>query len=100
MIHTKNYYLDVSSTLSRSQQPMFDLGYSLDIPSNDVYSTGWVYEKPSTWGKEHQLITRPDPEYFAPENIIRSNVLPSINLNDPVYQFDRSHFTYNLGSMK
>ena len=93
---TKNYFLNSSTTISRSEEPLFGLGYSLDIPANDIYTAGWIFEKPSTWGSENLLITRSDPEYFAPGGFIRSNVLPHINLNDPVYQFDRSKHTYKL----
>ena len=96
MIHTKNFYLNTSTTYSRSEEPIFDLGYSLDIPYNDIYTAGWQYTKPETWGKENLLITRPDPEYFAPGGIIRSNILPHININDPIYAFDRSKHSYKL----
>ena len=40
MIQTKNYYLNTTATYSRSEEPLFDLGYSLDIPANDIYFTG------------------------------------------------------------
>ena len=96
MIHTKNFYLNTSTTYSRSEEPIFDLGYSLDIPYNDIYTAGWQYTKPETWGKENLLITKPDPEYFAPGGIIRSNILPHININDPIYAFDRSKHSYKL----
>ena len=96
MIQTKNFYLNTSTTYSRSEEPIFDLGYSLDIPYNDIYTAGWQYTKPETWGKENLLITRPDPEYFAPGGIIRSNILPHININDPIYAFDRSKHSYKL----
>jgi len=96
MILTKNYYLNTSTTYSRSEPIFTDLGYSLDIPANDIYTAGWIFKKPETWGRENNLITRPDPEYFAPGGIIRSNVIPHINPNDPVYSFDRSKYTYKL----
>ena len=96
MIQTKNWYLNTSTTISRSEPVFTDLGYSLDIPANDVYTAGWQFTKPNTWGKENLLVTRPDPEYFAPNGIIRSNVLPSINPEDPVYKFQRSEHSYTL----
>ena len=99
MIQTKNWYLNTSTTYQRSEEPLFDKGYSLGIPSNDIYSTGWIFEKPNTWGSEHKLITKPDPEYFAPGGEIRSNVLPLINPDNPIYMFDRSQYTYNLTSL-
>ena len=96
MIHTKNYYMNTSTAYHRSEEPMFDIGYSNDIPENDIYTAGWQLSKPDTWGKEHVLITRSDPEYFAPGNYIRSNVIPHININDPIYTFDRSDHSYVL----
>ena len=95
MIQTKNFYLNTTNTINRSEETFFDLGYSLDIPANDIYTAGWITAKPDTWGKEHVLITRSDPEYFAPGEI-RKNVIPHININDPVYSFERSNFTYTL----
>ena len=95
-MQTKNFYLNESTTIARSSPLFSDLGYSLDIPWNDIYSTGWQYTKPETWGKENLLITRPDPEYFAPGGIVRSNVLPSINIHDPIYKFSRAKYTYKL----
>ena len=94
MIQTKSFYQNESVLYSRSEEPMFDLGYSLDIPANDIYTAGWIGVKPETWGKENLLITRPDPEYFAPGNIIRSNVIPHINPHDPIFQFDRRNYTF------
>ena len=96
MILTKNYYLPETITIARSLKPMFDIGYSLDIPHNPVYNTGWQFSKPDTWGKEHLLITRPDPEFYAPDNLVRSNgVVPEININDPIYSFNRENYTYD-----
>ena len=96
MIQTKNYYSNDTTMVSRSQPMFTDLGYSLDIPWNDIYTAGWQDSKPDTWGFENKLITRSDPEYFAPENIIRSNIIPQINPHDPIYSFDRSKFTYTI----
>ena len=97
MIQTKNFYLNTSTTYSRSEPTFTDLGYSVEIPANDVYTAGWQFEKPETWGRENNLITRPDPEYFAPGGVIRSNNgYPSINPHDPIYTFNRANYTYKL----
>ena len=93
---TKNYYANEMNQVRRSQAPWQDLGYSLDIPWNQVYSTGWQFGG-NRWGEQEKvLITRPDPEFYAPDNIIRSNVIPEINPSNPIYQFDRSKYTYRL----
>ena len=86
---------------SRGMPSYHDAGYTLDIPWNDVYTTGWMDGDPKhdtgkVWGTENQLATRRDPEYFAPDNIVRSNIIPIINLNNPIYSFDRSQFVYKV----
>lgn len=96
MIETKKFYLNDMSTYTRGELTYTDLGYSLDIPANDVVTAGWISQKPETWGKEGLLITRSDPEYYAPDNLIRSNVLPSVNIHDKIYSFDRSKYTYKI----
>jgi len=102
MLGTKNYYTNETTHITRSQQLWHDLGYSLDIPWNTIYTAGWQDAKPThadgaaVWGTEKQLITRSDPEYFAPGDIVRSNVLPQINVHNPIYQFDRSKYTFTV----
>ena len=99
MIHTKNFYLNESTQYAQGMENLSDLGYSLSIPWNDISTAGWINNPGQTmkvWGTENKLITRSDPEYFAPGDLIRSNVIPSININDPVYKFDRSDFTYTV----
>ena len=98
---TKNYYTNESTHILRSQPLWNDLGYSLDIPWNSYFSTTWIesgphHEDGPVWGTERQMITRSDPEFYAPDGIIRSNVIPQINPNDPRYHFDRSDYTYNI----
>jgi len=100
-IGTKNYYTNSSTHVARSKEIWDDLGYSLDIPWNSVYTAGWQESKPShadgpVWGYERTMITRSDPEYFAPGDIIRSNVIPEINVYNPIYSFDRSQYTYKI----
>ena len=98
---TKNYFTNESTHIVRSQEMWTDLGYSLSIPWNAIYSTAWQDAKPGhadgpVWGSERQLITRPDPEFFASDGVIRSNVLPNINVNDPIYSFDRRKYTFTV----
>ena len=74
-----------------------DLGYSLSIPANAVYSTGWQEAKPDIWGYERKLITRSDPEFYAPDNVVRSTGgIPEINVHDPQYGFSRSEYTFDV----
>ena len=98
---TKSYYLNETQMIHRSQQLWDDLGYSLDIPWNDVYTAGWQESKPhhndgEVWGFERKQILRSDPEYFAPDNIVRSNIIPQINIHNPIYSFDRREHTITL----
>ena len=102
MIGTKSYFTNTSTHIERSQEMWTDLGYSLDIPHSSVYTAGWQESKPNhgdggeVWGTERTMITRSDPEYFAPGNIIRSNIIPEIDVNNPIYSFDRSRYTYKI----
>ena len=100
-IGTKNYFSNSTTHIERSQEMWNDLGYSLDIPWNSVYTSGWQESKPShidgpVWGYERTMITKSDPEYFASGGIIRSNVIPEINVHNPIYSFDRSKYSYKL----
>ena len=101
MIGTKSYYSNPMSQIERGMEPWFDLGYSLDIPWNSVYTTGFM-DAPFThadgkvWGTEREMISRPDPEYWASDNMIRSNVIPEINVHDPIYAFDRQKYTKRI----
>ena len=79
-----------------------DLGYSLDIPWNDVYNTGWLDAKPThadgqvPWGTENQITVSNKPEFFAPSDVVRSNVIPSIDMADPRYHYSRADATYRM----
>ena len=101
MLGTKSFYTNESTHIKKSHEPYFDAGYSLDIPWNDVYTAGWMDAKPGhdtgvVWGSENQLITSRKPEYFAPDDIVRSNIIPQINISDPIYHFERSKHTYKV----
>ena len=99
MIHTKKFYYNPTATIERGMESFSDLGYSLAIPWNDISTNGWANmssEPMKMWGTENRLLTKPDPEYFAPGDLIRSNIIPAINPNDPVYQFSRAEHTYTL----
>ena len=93
MIQTKNYY--ATPTVSHGGPMFTDLGYSIDIPVNDIYTTGWQDSKPDIPGFENKLIIRKDggdvraPEFFAENDVIRSNVLPIINPDDPRYMYSK-----------
>ena len=84
---TKNYYLPETDVPTSAIQDLNGLQIWHDIPWNDIYSTGWQTKKDNTWGQENKMLLKPDPEYFAPGDIIRTNVLPSINPNDPIYKY-------------
>ena len=94
---TKSYYTNESAHSERGMKPWSDLGYSIDIPWNDIYTTGWQESRPDIWGYENKLITSSQPEYYAPGNIVRSiGGLPSIDVKNPIYSFDRSKHTYSV----
>ena len=74
-----------------------DLGYSLDIPWNSIFTSGWYEGTPDIWGSQNKLtIGEGKPEFYANNNIIRSNIIPEVNPLDPVYQYDRAQYTYTV----
>ena len=81
----------------RKSEPFFgDIGYSNPIPWPLVSTVGWYTA--GTIPEEKALILRADPEYFATNNFIRSNAgLPTIDANDPIYQFERADHTIPIG---
>jgi hypothetical protein len=102
-IQTKNWYLNTSTTISRSEENLSDLGYSIAIPWNDITTTGWYNYRTDInvpikmYGTENKMVLKDDPEYFAPNDLIRSTAgIPNINVNDPIYAFDRANYTTTL----
>ena len=77
--------------------PFFgDIGYSNPIPWPLVKTVGWWTG--GTIPEEKALILRADPEYFAVNNLIRTNAgLATIDVNDPIYQFEREDYTIPIG---
>jgi len=101
MIGTKSYYTNDFSHIQRSQQVWTDLGYSLDIPWSTVYTVGFQDAKPThsdgvMWGDENKLSTRNDPEYWAAGGIVRSNIIPEIDVHNPIYAFSRAQHTFTV----
>ena len=106
-IATKTYFQDPFQLTEMGLALETDKGYAIPIPANPVTTFGWQWEIPMhgdplvgsqsrVWGEENKFTTRPDPEYYAPNNTIRANVIPEIDPNNPIYQFDRSKFTHKV----
>lgn len=96
-IHTKTWFSNDFSHLDRGQKVLSDLGYSVEIPWNTVYSTGWYTGTPDIWGYENKLtVGIGKPEYYAPDNVLRGRMIPEVNPADPVYQYDRREHTYSV----
>ena len=99
---TKSFFTNEMTHIQRSMEPYTDLGYSLDIPWNSVFTSGWMDARPShdtgpVWGRENVLVTSRKPEYFASDNIVRmTGPMPEININDPMYMFDRTKYSYRV----
>ena len=101
-IQTKAFYQNPTTQISRSEENLSDLGYSVSIPWNDVTTAGWYNYRTDIniqiqmWGTENKLVMRDDPEFFAPDDLLRSTGgIPTINLNDPIYAFDRANYTFS-----
>jgi hypothetical protein len=100
---TKGFYLNTSTEVSRSEPNFSDLGFSVAIPWNDVTTAGWynysndVSPPIVMWGQQNKMVMRDDPEFYAPDNLIRSTgQIPNINLNDEKYSFSRKNHTYTV----
>ena len=81
----------------QKSEPFFgDIGYSNPIPWPLVKTVGWWTA--GTIPEEKALILRADPEYYAVNNLIRTNAgLATIDVNDPIYQFEREDYTIPIG---
>ena len=98
-INTKVYYADPHQVSRQGFDFPKDRGYSIPIPANPITTFGWQWEVPThgdpligvkekVWGEENIMTTRPDPEYFAPNNEIRANIIPEVDAKNPIYQFE------------
>jgi len=98
MIFTKKFYSNPTTQVSKSLEDLFDFRFDYQIPWTDVTTAGWqnTPDQIKMWGTDNKLVMRDDPEFFAPNDLIRSDIIPSININDPIYQFERSQFVYTL----
>ena len=106
-ITTKVYYQNPFEMTTQGLTLDKDSGYRIPIPANPVSTFGWQYGVPThgdakygetsrVWGQENVMTTRADPEWYAPNNEIRSNVIPEIDPKNPIYQFDRAKFTHRV----
>ena len=98
-MQTKNYYLPDTEQIYTSEPVFYHMGYWNPIPWNDIYTSGWANTDPNPmrmWGSENKLLLRDDPEFFAPGDLIRSNVIPSINPSDPIFKFQRNEHEYKV----
>ena len=96
MIQTKAYYQPTTDIRTQTIRDLNGLQIYYDIPWEPVTTAGWIFEKDSTYGQENKMVTKPDPEFFASGNIVRSNVIPEINTNDPKYKYSRQEHTVVL----
>ena len=69
MIQTKNFYLNPTTEISRSEENFSDLGYSVAIPWNDVTTAGWynyqhndVNPPIKMYGTQNKLVMSDKPE--------------------------------------
>ena len=75
-----------------------NLGFLFDLPRKQPIAGPWYYgEGRNDIAGDRRLIFRPDPEYYAVDNIIPTiNGKPMVDINDPAYTFDRTKFTVNI----
>ena len=79
-------------------EPFFgDLGYSLPIPWPLISTAGFWHD--GTIPTERKLIMRADPEYFAVNDLIRSNNgLPTVDASKAIFNFDRNEWSIAVPS--
>ena len=73
------------------------LGFFIDIPHTAPVSTPWYFGENPVEGRR-ELSMRPDPEYFAVDNIIPyvTEKIPLVNIHDPSYNFNRAKHTFYI----
>ena len=66
------------------------LGYQIDIPHMAPVSTPFYFGENPVIGRR-ELVTQPQGEYFAVDNIIPmlTDKIPLVDLSDPAYAFSR-----------
>ena len=81
-------------------EPFFgDLGYSIPLPWPTTTTVGWWTA--GTIPEEKALILSDQPEWNAVNDVIRSNKgLAEIDVNDPIYSYQRSDRTIRLDNVK
>ena len=79
-------------------KPFFgDLGYSLPIPWPLISTAGFWHD--GTIPTERKLIMRADPEYFAVNDLIRTNNgLATVDASKAIFNFDRNEWSIAVPS--
>ena len=92
---TKSYDYRPELKWEKSEPFFGDLGYTLDLPWPMVTTAGWW--QAGTIPEEKALIMSDQPEWHAVNNTVRVNQgLPEIDVNNPIYQYQRSDNTIKL----
>ena len=71
------------------------LGFLIDIPHRAPLATPYYFGENPVMGRR-ELVARPDPEYFAVNNVIPmlTEKIPLVDIQDPAYKFSRARYTY------
>lgn len=80
--------------ITKFQKPVVNTyGFQFTLPWPQTTTAGFYYGEGAVPGRR-ELVYRPDPEWFATQNIVPSSGgVPQINPYDPVYKFDREKYT-------
>lgn len=86
---------DTDYTVSYTMPLTGHLGYQIDIPYEAPMATPFYFGENPVIGRR-ELVTRPDPEYFAIDNVVPmlTEKIPLVDLSDPSYSFSRAQYTY------
>ena len=94
---TSSYYTAPSDTVQYPYPLTGHLGFMIDIPHKPPEATPWYFGENPVAGRR-ELNIRPDPEYFAINNIIPyvTENIPMVNIYDPSYNFNRGKHTFYI----
>ena len=94
---TNTQFHPTSFEIEKSEPFFGDLGYSNVIPWPLIHTAGFWHD--GTIPTERKLIMRADPEYFAVDDLIRSNNnLPTVDAAKAIFNFDRNEWSIAVPS--
>lgn len=94
---TSALYTPPSSTVRYPYPISGHSGFMIDIPHTPPVATPWYFGENPVEGRR-ELTMRPDPEYFAVDNIIPylTDKIPLVDIGHASYHFNRAKHTFHI----